>query len=115
MNEVWLSFFLRQLTHAMPLLLAYVFGLVYGVVNFRRHPSAAFLTLFSCGLMMASTVGTLIIAACLWQAETEGTSTMRFAEMTSLVGGIGTVIHACAIGLLVFTVFYGRRGNAQVD
>src|SRR3954452_6165100 len=101
-----------QLTTQLPLLLAYVTGMILALVFWRRSPGPSLLTLLATVLLLVIAVLQAFLFFYSVRARHDlGWSDERFGWMSGGNNLVGSVLRAGACGLLLIAVFMGRNAG----
>jgi uncharacterized membrane protein YfcA len=104
------GYILQMIGYAIPLSLIATVGAILSLVNRRRIPGAAMLSLFGCCLLLLTTLSSLVARILLWEQLRAGEIPHeQYGYMMSLVGILASVGNAGGITLLIVAVFVGRK------
>ena len=104
-----LPYWLQLLVYQAPTLLVALVGLILGLVNLRRCPGPALLTLLGCGLFVLTDFFSLVVRAALFeQMRDRAMPAERYAQLMFVVGIAGSLGYALGVLLVVVAVFSGR-------
>jgi hypothetical protein len=106
MDEPLVHYLVTQLGYTLPSILVYLVGFVLAIINIRRAPVPAVLTLVSVGLMFLATLATVALQA--YVIHTHRISAGP-GNLMSLVGVGGACARAAGVLMLVIAVFLGRK------
>jgi hypothetical protein len=105
---------LMQYLGLAPYLIACLVGFILALVYWNRVPGPARMTCLAVVLMVVTLVGQMWAQQYVIEnSAATGSSGMQISQTLSLIGFIGGIIHAGALGLLIAAVFMGRRAPTE--
>jgi hypothetical protein len=100
---------LSSLVTAIPVLIVDVTLVVVAVSRWNRHPRVSMLAAFSGGLMLVlDLLGRAFFTILPLKLHESGKSAADLGIVFAITGGISSLLHAVALGLLVAAVFAER-------
>jgi uncharacterized membrane protein len=100
---------LGSLVTALPSLTVYVALLVVAVTRWNRHPRTSMLASTSAVMMMViDLLSRMVFAILPMKLMESGRTAANLSVIYTILGGLGGVLHAVALGLLVMAVFSER-------
>jgi hypothetical protein len=106
------QFSLQQLLTQLPVLLAYVIGMVLALIFLRRCTGASVLTLVGAGVSIAVLViQTFLVQYLILNRLELGTDMRGFNQMMVAINVAANIFRALAIGLFLAAIFVGRKKN----
>jgi formate hydrogenlyase subunit 4 len=113
MSDMFFSY-LWQLIALSPVLIACLIGMILSLVFWRHSPVPCMLAMLGAGLMFVVSIGSSFISIYLsYYGMEEGWDYEGHGRLMAVVGVIGSLLRAVAIGLLLSGVFLGRRSATQ--
>jgi hypothetical protein len=101
---------LAQLVTMLPMLLAYVAGLVVCALMWRRAPVAAGLAMAGTALMLAASVVGTVLQSYLIQTRATGATAAQLSTVLTVIGIGRMIVHAGGFVLVLVAVFAQRQG-----
>jgi hypothetical protein len=104
---------LQQLLGQLPLLLAYLVGLILALIFLKRCPGPALLTLVGAGISMVAIVIQAFLAQYVFSQRVNlGVDAQALSTMLATVGIMTSILRAVGVGTFLAAIFMGRKKQA---
>src|SRR3954463_4543266 len=106
------SQFLEQFALQLPLWIVYGLGFVFGLIYWRRHPTACLFLVLGMAVLAATGLFSTFLYAWIPHQMEQGTwSADRIATTFRMLGFVSSVFYAVGNGLLILAALKGRPGG----
>lgn len=107
---VWLIPFLTALVSHSPSFAVYLFGIIFALLRWGKHPQVSFLTVLALVLIVLTSVATSFLFTWMpiYLFEERGWSHEQYTTVTMIISVGSSVVYAAAFALLLVAVFSGR-------